>query len=242
MRKREVNQSGFGLSAILIALVVVVTIGALGVIVYKSRQPAADTPHDMSHMQESNSPNDHTADPHAALQNYQSDDIAFQYPATWVVEDVSKDTHAKQWVRLVGPIDKDIEVEGSMDHMHHAGSHRLVVMVSPISSPAYCHEACTIYDSTTLSAAKSNSRLVISDWDSQGSAQALEVIDHDQAMVGAKKYKLGATMSGRQVRISGSVRHDGSNSPASIKDVAAFKHTTSFGDLVKLINSVTIQE
>lgn len=233
------NQDGFSAIEIVLVLVIVGLIGIVGFMVYKNSNKSSDTTITASTTKSTTTETKTAPDLYAGWTTYNDAGVSLRYPNGWTVKDLSQGS-GQQWTQIVAPSDDSI---GLSDAPNATNKH-LVIDIRPLSqsTSATCSEDCKVYDATSLTTTKSDGvKLVVSDWDSQGHAQELEVTDDSAATVGATTYKLGATMGGKALRIYGSVNYDANSSFGWITDVPSFEKTQSFQNLVKVLNSIIVK-
>lgn len=245
MGKLKKNESGFSAVEVILVLVIVAMLGSVGWYVWSNRSKNITTNTSTSTNASTTKPASTTTTPvvdkYKGWKTYTDANLSLRYPTNWSVVDRTKLNGPTDWVQIESAVDTNIQINKGVGTVSHQ---RLEFNISPLSSSTSttCREACKIYDAISLSIPKaSNSRLVISDWDTQGHAQALEVIDDTNAVIGAKTYKLGATINGKQIRISGDVGYNTDWSLGWINDVPSFEKTQAFQSLVKVLNSITIK-
>jgi Tfp pilus assembly protein PilE len=234
------NEQGFGAVEVILVVVIVALIGVVGFMVYKNHNKTAkNTTTAANSAKSSTTQTKTTPDPYTGWATYNDASVSLRYPDGWTVKDLSQGS-GQQWTQIIAPSDDSISLSDTLN----ATNKHLVMDIRPLSqsTSATCREDCKIYDATSLTTAKSKSaKLVVSDWDSQGYAQAIEVTDDSAATVGAITYKLGATVGGKALRIYGNVNYDTNSSSGLIVDVLSFEKTQSFQNLVKVLNSATVK-
>jgi len=234
----KLNQKGFSALELILIVAVVVLIGVVGWLIYNDQSKTKATNQQNTTNQNSTKTTTDN-DPYEGWKTYSDSSVALRYPVGWTVKDLSQGS-GQLWTQIIAPRDDAI---GLSDNPNATNKH-IVVDIRPVSqsTSTTCREDCKVYSATSLSITKSsNAELVISDWDSQGYAQALEVVDDNSVGVGATTYKLGATIGGKTLRINGNVSYNTNSSFGWIADVPSFKKTQSFQALVKILNSVTVK-
>lgn len=230
------KQAGFGVVIVIVAGLVLAGLGYLGYRLYGHlSKPAATVG-----KTDNNQAVGIQTDPYAGWNTYEDANLSLKYPTDWIVRSASE---SAGWVvAITSPDDSNIQINNTDSDGSNASHKRLQFYIRPLMSQTNCREACTTYSVQNLAIKNAdNAKLVISDWGSQGSAQVIEVIDDQTAVVGGHKYSLGATINGKLTRIYGFVAYDTQSSNGELKDVSGFEQNKTFQDLVKLVNSIALR-
>lgn len=237
-------QKGFGAVEAIIIILIAGLIGFGGWFVWQKQQKDNVQPTTNNSGQSENVQK--TANPYTSWKTYDDGTVSFKYPNTWSVAPSANPTGS---VEAQAPADPAIRLVDESGQPQQYENMRLTMSITP--HPSFegsrdCDDGCRVVEVLPINNPDlQEGKLVIADGNGGvGHPLYLTVVDDPAIQKGNDKYRHGITAKGAVRSIGANVMFDDQQGRMSfgwIANLSEFQQTTSYKDMLNVINTISFE-